>query len=174
MEEGGGEKEEGERFSLWVHYLIKGSPTLKASPSVRSPRGTCIVKNVQVPLLPGTSLKSLATARPRRGGGEPLATWQSRVVPLLVATRPPPSTPVPGYHNVVRASVKSDLNAGALRAAGISPSQDAADVLGIAWFAHSPPLHISLWSCADVPGASELFGDKTARFGLGDALLSLV
>lgn len=170
---GGGEKEEGKRFSLWVHCLIKGSPTLTVLPSVRSPRGTCIVKNVQVPPLPGTSLKLLVTAWPRRGGGEPPAAWQSRIVPLPVAVRPPPSTPVPGYHNGVQASVKSDLNA-ALRAAGISPSQNAADVLGIVWFARSPPLHISLRSCADVPGASELFGDKAARFGLGDALLSLV
>jgi len=127
-----------------------------------------------VPLFPSTSLTSPVTARPQRGRGEPPAAWQSRVVPLPAAVLPLPLHASPRVPTRDRVSMKSNLNAGALRAGGISPYQNAARVLGIVLFARSPPLPIFLCGCTDVTGASEPFGDKTACFGPRDAFFSLL
>lgn len=170
-----GEKEEAKRFSLWVHCLIKGNPTLKASRSAQSRRGTCIIKNAQVPPFPSISLKSLATARLRHGRGEPPAARQSRVVLLPGAVLPLPlhaSAWVPqlglGFYEK---SFKCRGSPGCRHFPIPKCSTCAGNGL---FFAHSSPLPVSLWSCTDVIGASELLGDKTARFGPRDAFLSLL
>lgn len=140
-----GEKEEGKHFSLGP-LSNQREPNLKGFLFGMELTGTCIIKNVQVPPLLNTSLKSLVTAWPQHGRG---SCWPHGRAMLCCF----PSMPAPAYRNEDWDPMKSNLNAGALWAAGIFLILKCSTCAGnglVCTFTPSPyfplGLHRSNWS----------------------------